>query len=102
MPINIDNDTIIIPEPPSSLPPPLLPSAPPCQRRTLESFISELNPKLAHIAGKIRGIEIDEESDLAEALRWSEAVKERFFQVKAGLNPFQYTMLKVSFEKALR
>ena len=61
-----------------------------------------MNPKLVKIVGKIRGVGICEESDLVEALKWSEAVKEEFFRVKAGLNTFQFTMLKVSFEKTLQ
>ena len=82
----------------SKTPPPLLP----CRKRTLEKTLSNLNPKLVHIVGKIRGVGIHEESDLVETLQWPEAVREHFFQVTAGLNPFLYTMLKIGFEKALK
>ena len=58
-----------------------------------------MNPKLVEIVGRIRGVGIQEESDLVEAMKWPEAVKEELFQTKASLNVFQYTMLKVCFEK---
>ena len=58
-----------------------------------------MNPKLVKIVGKNRGVGSQEESDLVEAMKWPETVKEELFQTKAGLNVFQYTMLKVCFEK---
>ena len=55
-----------------------------------------------HIVEKIRNVGVHEESDLVEALQWPEAEKEEFFQVKAGLTLFQYTLLKVAFERGLK
>ena len=68
----------------------------------MEKVLSELNPKLVHIVEKIRNVGVHEESDLVEALQWPEAEKEEFFQVKAGLTLFQYTLLKVAFERGLK
>lgn len=68
----------------------------------MESILNKMNPKLVDIVGNIRGVGIQKETDLVEAMKWPEAVKEEFFQAKAGLNPFQYTMLKVCFEKEFK
>ena len=57
---------------------------PPCETRTLESILTGMNPKLVEIVGRIRGVGIQEESDLVEAMKWPETVKEELFQTKAG------------------
>ena len=74
---------------------------PPYRKRPLETILKKMHPKLVDIVGRIHGVGIQEESDLVDAMKWPEGVKEEFFREKAGLNLFQYTLLKVGVEKEL-
>lgn len=67
---------------------------------SIEDFLRALNPKLVDIAENLCSTGAYKGTDLVEVFQWPESAREHFLQMKAGLTPFQLTMLNVAFGRS--